>query len=265
MQPSIRQFLAGLHPLRILVRQRFLIVQLLKRDIASRTSGTWMGGLWLIIQPSLQVIAFWFLLDLVFRARSPGTITYLEYFLTSMLPWLFISDSLNRSLTVLSEFGALYQRTRFPVSVLPLLPVVLSAIIYLPIYCFVAAFFQGGLAGLKALVIIAGLFIWVYPFAYFLAVIGLFVREVRQIFPFMLTMLLYVTPVMYAPEMLPDSVRWMLAFNPFADIVALLQGWLHDFPVEPGNVLRPLLLWVCSAAPAWLLFKRTEPHMREML
>ncbi|NBY21326.1 MAG: ABC transporter permease [Gammaproteobacteria bacterium] len=257
--------LSGLSPLKILFKQRFLIVQLVRRDIVGRTSGTLMGGLWLIAQPALQVMAFWFLLDFVFQARSPGRITFLDYFLMGMLPWLFFSEVLNRSIHVLSEFGALYQRTRFPVEVLPLLPLVLNLIIYLPVFMIVAIYFQGWMAGLKAAGILLVLFVWTMPFAYLLAVMGLFVREVRQVFPFFLTMVLYVTPILYAPDMLPASVRWAMAFNPMADVIALIQGWLHDFPIERGNWLRPLIIWIILVTPAFILFRRTEPQMREML
>ena len=44
-------------------------------------------------------------------------------------------------------------------------------------------------------------------------------------------------------------------------MVALLQ----DLPLTPGNLLRPLALWLLALAPAWVLFRRTEPHMREAL
>ena len=261
----MKKLFSGLSPFIILFQQRFLILQLVKRDIVGRTSGTVMGGIWLIAQPALQVMAFWFLLDFVFRVRSPGRITFLDYFLIGMLPWLFFSEVLNRSLNVLSEFGALYQRSRFPVSVLPLLPLVLNLVIYLPIYLIVAIYFQGMIAGLKAVAVLLTLFVWAVPFVYLLAVIGLFIRETRQVFPFFLTMVLYVTPILYAPDMLPESVRWAMAFNPMADVIALIQGVLHDFDMERGNWLRPLILWMILLTPSWILFKRTEPHMREVL
>jgi len=149
--------------------------------------------------------------------------------------------------------------------VLPLLPLVLNLVIYLPIYLIVAIYFQGLMAGLKAVAVLLTLFVWAIPFAYLLAVIGLFVRETRQVFPFFLTMVLYVTPILYAPDMLPESVRWAMAFNPMADVIALIQGVLHDFEIERGHWLRPLLLWLALLTPSWILFKRTEPHMREVL
>lgn len=257
--------LSGITPLTLLIRQRFLILQLVRRDIVGRTRGTLLGWLWLIAQPALQVLAFWFLLDVVFQARSPGQVRYLNYFLIGMLPWLFLNEALNRSINVLTEFAALYQRSRFPVAVLPLLPMVLGLLIYLPVYVWVAIYFQDALAGLKAVLIMLMLFVWVIPFAYLLSVLGLFVREVRQVFPFVLTMIMYVTPILYSPDALPESVRWALAFNPIADLMTLIQGWINGLPVEPGNWVRPLVLWLALATPAWVLFRRSEPHMREVL
>ena len=265
MTSLLKKLISGITPLLLLFRQRFLILQLARRDIIGRTHGTWLGWSWLVAQPALQVIAFWFLLDVVFQVRSPGQVRYLNYFLIGMLPWLFISDVLNRSINVLSEFGALYQRSRFPVEVLPLLPMALGLLIYLPVYAGVAIYFQDWLAGLKAIVILVLLFVWMVPLAYGLSVLGLFVREVRQVFPFLLTMIMYLTPIMYAPSSLPESLRWALAFNPFADIMALIQGWIHGFPIELGNWLRPLAIWLILLTPAWIVFRRTEPHMREVL
>lgn len=261
----LKKSLSGISPLLLLIRQRFLILQLLRRDIVGRTRGTLLGWLWLIAQPALQVIAFWFLLDIVFQMRSPGQVRYLNYFLIGMLPWLYLSEVLNRSINVLNEFAALYQRSHFPVAVLPLLPMVMGLLIYLPVYAGVAVYFQDGLAGLKAIAIMLLLFVWVIPFAYLLSVFGLFVREVRQVFPFLLTMIMYVTPILYAPDALPESVRWALAFNPIADLMALIQGWINGLPVEPGNWVRPLVLWLVLSTPAWVLFRRSEPHMREVL
>jgi len=142
MQRILKKLFSGFSPIVLLFRQRFLILQLLRRDIVGRTRGTLLGWLWLIAQPALQVIAFWFLLDIVFQMRSPGQVRYLNYFLIGMLPWLYLSEVLNRSINVLNEFAALYQRSRFPVAVLPLLPMVMGLLIYLPVYAGVRSIFR---------------------------------------------------------------------------------------------------------------------------
>lgn len=256
---------AYLGPFRVLSKHRDLIRRLVYRDIISRTSGTVLGGVWLLLQPALQVAAFWFLLDLVLKVRTPGSVPFLDYFLTAILAWFFISEVLSRSLNVLSEYAALYQRTVFPIKVLPLVPLLMACLIYTPAFVLVSALLAGGVAAIKALAIMLGLTVWLLPGCYLLSLLGLFIRESRQVFPFILTMLMYLSPIMYQPEALPERFRPLMQWNPMADVLAIVQHLIHGLPLDSGNVVRPSLLWAVLMVPAWILFARAEPHMREEL
>jgi lipopolysaccharide transport system permease protein len=265
-QRFARNAVAGLvEPFKILFTQRALLRLLIKRDIVNRTAGTLLGGLWMLAQPALQMLAFWFLLDFVLKVKFPGQVSFVNYFLIGMVPWVLIAEVLGRSMTVLSEFSALYRRSLFPLSILPVIPLILAALIYGTVFAITVAVLEGPAQALSAVGIIAALVVWLLPFCYFLAVIGLFVKDVAQVFPFVLTMLLYLTPILYMPEMLPEKLRAFLVFNPFADVMALIHAALQGLPFTAGQWLRPLLLWTLLLAPAWALFRRTEPHMREAL
>lgn len=259
------QVLGLVGPIRALIRHRDLLRVLIKRDIAVRTSGTLLGGLWVLAQPALQILALWFLLGFVLKVRFPGRVPFVSYFLLGMLPWLFMAEVMSRTLSVMSEFGSLYQRSAFPVEVLPLLPLSVSGAVYGIIYIAVAGLLQGPYAALWAAAISLGLTIWLLPVCYLLAVLGLFISDVRALFPFVLTLTMYLTPIMYMPEMLPGFLRSVMILNPFADLIAVMHGALEGLPVTAGNLLRPFALWLMLLAPAWIIFRRTEPHMREVL
>ena len=244
---------------------RALFALLMRREVVSRTSGTWLGGLWMLAQPALQVVALWFLLDVVLKVRFPGQAPFLNYFLVGMLPWLMVNEVLQRNLQVLSEFGALYQRTAFPLAILPLLPLAVTGLTYGGIYAVVVGLLEGPGAFFRAPLAVAAILLWLLPFSYLFAVVGLFLRDARQLIPFVLTLLMYVTPIMYLPDALPHGMRILLPLNPLADIMTLLHGLLQGMPWGPGNLLRPLALWLLLLGPAWLLFRRAEPHMREEL
>ncbi|HXH03524.1 MAG TPA: ABC transporter permease [Candidatus Competibacteraceae bacterium] len=252
-------------PLRLLVTQRSLLAVLIRRDMQVRTSGTVLGGIWMLAQPALQVLALWFLLDFVLRVRFPGQVAFVDYFLLGMLPWLMVSEIISRSLSVLSEFGELYQRSVFPVRVLPLLPILFSGLVYGVVYTLIAGLLTGPAGALGAALLVLALLLWLMPLAYLMAVLGLFVRDLRQIAPFALTMILYLTPIMYMPDMLPEGLRAFLVLNPFADWMALIHAVLQDMAWSSGNLWRPLLLWLLLLASAWKLFLRSEPHIREEL
>jgi ABC-type polysaccharide/polyol phosphate export permease len=78
-------------------------------------------------------------------------------------------------------------------------------------------------------------------------------------------MIMYVTPILYQPAALPDSVQALLAWNVMADVVGLIEGWLFDAPVTWRNLWQPILLWLVMMPVAWWLFRRAEPHLREAL
>lgn len=252
-------------PLRLLWGHRELLRLLAKRDIAVRTSGTALGGIWMILQPGLQVLAFWFLLDFVLRVRFPGKVSFLDYFLIGMVPWLMVSEVMNRSLAILTEFGALYRRSAFPLPILPLLPLLVSGSIYGVVYVGTVLLLQGPVVALRAPAIMLGLMLWLVPICYMLAVVGVFLREVGQVFPFLVTMLMYLTPILYMPQMLPEPVRAWWVLNPFADLMAVIHGLLQGLPYTAGNLLRPVLVWALLLGPAWVMFRRSEPHVREAL
>ncbi len=261
-----------LEPLRTAVAQRHLILMLIRRDIAGRTSGTMLGAGWLLLQPALQMLGFWFLLDLVLQVRFPGRLSFVEYFLIGMLSWFMIAEVLQRSLNVFQEFASIYQRTPFPLAILPLVPLFMSGLIFMIVNALVAGLLEGWLAVPVSMLNTLMLLIWLLPFCYILAVVGLFLKDLGQFFPFFISLLMYLTPILYLPQLLPESLSWILQVNPFADLMATLHFRLQDMPWTvdqmawtPIHFWRPFLWWLLLLGPAWVLFRRAEPHIREML
>ncbi|WP_236839379.1 ABC transporter permease [Beggiatoa leptomitoformis] len=254
-----------LSPFQAVYQHKHLVFLLLKRDVITRTSGTWLGDAWLLLQPALQIVGFWFLLDVVLKVKFPSGVAFVTYFLLSMLPWLFIAEVLNRSLNVLSEFGGLYRRAVFPIIILPLLPLILSSVLYAIVMAIIAGLMQGWSAiptGIFSIFILA---IWLMPMCYLLAIIGLFLKDISQFFPFLITITMYLTPIMYMPDLMPEPLQWILVINPVADVMRLIHASIQGLSWDYFNIIRPVCLWLLLLGPAWVLFHRAEPHVREML
>jgi ABC-type polysaccharide/polyol phosphate export permease len=123
-----------LQPLVALWRHRLLVGLLIRREVVGRTSGTLFRAGWLLIGPGLQVLAFWFLLDVVLRIRLPGHVVFLDYFLVGILAWFLMVEVLQRALGIFAEQAALYQRGDFPLVLLPLLPLVMGLLVHGTVY-----------------------------------------------------------------------------------------------------------------------------------
>ena len=257
----------GLHaPFKTAAANASLLWVLIRRDLANRTSGTLLGGFWPLIQTALQVVGFWFLFDVIYGIRfSTAGPSFLEYLLVGILPWLCLVEVLSRATTMLQEFSPLYKRNPFPLEILPLLIMVIPCAVFGLVYVVVAGFLYGPGTALLALTVIPLLLLWLLPLCLLLPVLGLFMKDFAQALPFLLTMAMYATPILYFPEMLPEAARPWLVLNPFADVMALIHGLIQGMEVTPGNLLRPFGLWALLLGPAWLVFRRSQPHVREVL
>ncbi len=243
-----------------------LLRVLLAREITARTSGTVLGASWMLLQPALQTAAIWFLLQVVLRIRFPelqGGFT--EYYLAGMVPWLMLSEIMLRSLSILQEYAPIYQRTAFPVALIPLLPPILSGAIYILIYLVVAAMFGGSVAAASSVIYMLFLLVWLLPVIYLLAIIGVFIRDAQQIAPFILTMVLYLTPIFYLPTAMPNWLAWWLLINPFAHIVGIAHAVIGGQPLHFGGLIGLGAIWLILAYPTWRMFRRVEPMIREAL
>jgi len=242
-----------------------LIGLLVKREIIARTAGTFLGALWLVLQPALQVLAWWFLLDFILQVRLKSATSFVDYYLIGMVPWLMIADSLNRNLYVLREYGPLYQKAIFPIETLPIVPIIVTAISYGGIYAILVGLQQGLAAAILALLLLAVLLLWLLPFAYLFALTGLFLRDLAQIIQFGLGLMFYFTPVLYEPQMLPKHLQTLLIFNPFADWMAVFHGLLQHNPLSMGAIFRLLLWFVLTLPLAMHCFRRYGIYAREAL
>ena len=242
-----------------------LLWVLVKRDITSRTSGTVLGGLWPLIQPSLQVLGFWFLFDIIYGMRLNAGPSFLQYLLVGMLPWLCISEVLSRASNMLLEFSPLYKRNTFPLEILPLLIMIIPCLVYSAVYFFLNLAMFGLLPAVYSLAVIPLLMLWLLPLCLLLPVLGLFMKDFAQAIPFLLMITMYATPILYFPSMLPEAVRPWLWLNPFSDVMALIHGAVQGGDMSWFNLLRPLAIWLVFMSPAWLVFRRSMPHVREVL
>ncbi|MDY6982651.1 MAG: ABC transporter permease [Pseudomonadota bacterium] len=252
-------------PLRACINHASLLRMLVRRDLVARTSGTVLGKLWPVVQPALQILGFWFMFDIVYGMRAQRGNDYLEYLLIGMLPWLLLSEVLVRASGLFREFASLYRRTPFPVELLPILIMVIPGCVHMFVFFCLAFGFHGPLAAVQSLVVIPLLLLWLLPLALLFSVLGVFLRDFAQGLPFLLMLIMYATPILYFPDMLPDGFRDWLWINPFADLVAVIHAVVDESAIPRNSAARLIGLWLLLLGPCWAVFRRSVPHVREVL
>ncbi len=259
-------FLCIYMPCLSLIQNKGLFWVLYKREFRTKTAGTSLGVFWLVGQQALQVLALWFLIDVILQVRFPSETPFVNYLLVGMIPWLLISEVLSRSTNLFQEYSDLFKRTIFPLEILPLLSMIFSLSIFLVIYLFVVFILNGWLSLLLSLLVFFVLFLWLLPLVYLFATLGVFIKDFGKVMPFLLTMMMYLSPILYMPVLIPEKYQFYLIFNPIADVMSAIHSVINDHQLPASNVsLRLFVEWFLLLAPSWLFFKRAEKHIRDIV
>jgi lipopolysaccharide transport system permease protein len=246
------------YPPRSLWQNRRLIQTMVRRDILSRYRGSFGGTLWTILNPLLLMSTYFFVFGVVFKTRFAGDTSrtgYVLYFLAGMLPWLAFAEAVGRSPYVIVEHRNFVKKLLFPLETLPVNLVIsgiVTEMIGLIIFLAGLLLIRGSIPWtvvwlpallLPQLMLTAGL-------CWFLAALGVFVRDLGQIIGFILTLWLYLTPIFYSETQVPAAAVGLLSVNP---MWALVRAYRAIFLERHApDALSLGALWAASVVAAIL-------------
>ena len=233
-------------------QNRSLIRTMVRRDILGRYRGSFGGAFWTLLNPLLLMMTYFFVFGVVLRARfgeDTSRTGFALYFLAGMLPWLAFSEAAGRAPSVLLEHRNFVKKLVFAVETLPVNLVVaglVTEIFGIALFLAACLLFRGGVPAtqlwLPALLVPQILF--TAGLCWFLAALGVFVRDLGQIIGFLLTLWFFLTPICYPEGSLPPAAAPLLAKNP---LYVLVRGYRSVLLEGVPPALGPLWkLWVVS-------------------
>ena len=250
---SPNRFSSGL---RELWNFRQLISIMVRRDFLGRYRGSLMGAFWPVINPLGHLMLYTFVFCIVLKVKfsnDPSTSNFAIYLMTGLLPWGALAESLARSTTAILEVPNLVKRVVFPLEILPWVLVVSSmlsaavgmtllvpaACIYLHTVHWTIIFLP--LIVLSQVLLIGGL-------SWFLASIGVFVRDVRHMISLLLSVWMYMTPIVYPAKAIPANLHFLCWLNPMAGIIGdyrrvILEGVPPDWSVFALYTTMAVFAW----------------------
>jgi ABC-2 type transport system permease protein len=231
-------------------RYRDLVLTLVARELKVRYRRSIIGFVWTMLQPLLMMLVFYLVFSNLFRFNLPH---YPVYALAGILFWNFFSQSIVSSMNSLRGNAALLQKLPVPKAVFPLATVI-SGVVNLvfalvPTLVIVAVLEDGlspALLFLPVSILLAALF--TFGAGLLLSPLAVFFSDVVELIGVLLTVLMYLTPVFYPMNILPDKVRWVVRFNPVRSILEVFRD-----PIQQGKVPPLEHLAVCVVITALAL------------
>lgn len=201
----------------------YLIKGLVVRDISSRYRGSAIGFLWSFITPVLMLAVYTFVFSTVFKARWPGgSASKAEFALilfAGLMVFNVIAECLSRSPGIIVGNANYVKKVVFPLEVLPVV-ILLSALFNLMTSLIVWTFFCVLFIGLPPATIfllpavVAPLILISLGCAWFLASLGTYLRDVGQVIGVFITMLMFLSPIFYPLDALPEQFRKIISISP---------------------------------------------------
>jgi lipopolysaccharide transport system permease protein len=210
-------------------RHRYLLWRLVRREVEVRYRGTWLGPAWALLTPLLMLMVYTFVFAYVFQIRwgDSGASSTMEFALAlfaGLTAFNVFAETLHSSPGLISGNVNYVKKVVFPLELLPLAKfigaLVQGALSFgvLLLACLVVRGELPWTAGFLPVVLLP-LALWSLGCAYFLAPLGVLVRDVGQMVGLVVTVLLFMSAVFFPIERIPPPWQSLMMFNPLVPVI----------------------------------------------
>lgn len=234
------------------------------RDLIVHYKQTYLSVLWIVIRPLLTMGIFVLLFGRI-AGMSSQDIPYPLFVLMGMLPWQFFSGSVNQAANSLIDHKGLLTKVYFPRILIPSCILFVHLVDFLVIYTlflgmmvyyqtpFLTSIFLTPLFLLITLLFSLGCSLW-------LSALCISYRDIRIILPYLFQLSLFLSPIAYSTELIPQKYLWIFSLNP---LVGIIEGFRWaTFGSESAFLGYSMGLSIASTllilGSGYLFFRRQE-------
>lgn len=205
-------------------RYRELFIILAWRDISVRYKQTIIGIVWAIIRPVLTMAVFTVIFGYIAKLPSDGSTPYALLVFAAMLPWSLFSSALSEASNSLISNANLIGKVYFPRLIIPIAAIVTAFIDFLISFVILLAmmgyyqFVPGWQIVLLPAFIILALLASLGP-GLWITALNVKYRDFRYVIPFVVQFGLYISPVGFSSNIVPDQWRFLYSINPMVGVI----------------------------------------------
>lgn len=258
-------------------RNRQLCVALIRREVVGRYRGSMLGLFWSLFNPVLMLLVYTFVFSVIFKQRWSQSLgeSQAEFALilfAGLMVFNLFAECVNRAPGLVLSQANYVKKVVFPLEILPWVSLG-SAIFHTGVSLLVWGLFYcvlvGGLPPWTALlfpIILLPVVGVVMGLSWFLAALGVYVRDVSQVVGLLVTVLMFLSPIFYPVTAIPEEYREVLQLNPLTISIEqarmiLIGGAYPDLPQFTTQLLVSFV--VASLGYAW--FQKTRKGFADVI
>ncbi len=251
-----------------------ILFELAKRDFQKQYMGSYLGFIWVYLQPLLFVSVIYMIFNFGLKSAAlVDSVPFVVHLITGIIAWFYIAGNLNSNTRVIMQHSFLLKKVNFRLSMLPIVNLMSSVIPH--IFLIFVTIFIVYLNGLTLSVYLLQLVYYFIAMFFLLLGIGwltsssqLFIPDISKFMSLIITFGFWLTPIFWDINRIPKDYQWLINLNPFAYII---QGYRDSIYLEIGFWEKPYeTFYFWSITIVFLLvgisvFKRLRPHFAEVV
>jgi len=254
-------------------RYRFLLRELVVRDLKVRYAGSVFGFFWAFVNSIWQLGLYSLVFSVILRTPlvGEGTTSFPAFLFAGLLPWMAFSEGLLRGTMAIVDSSNLVKKLSFPSEIL-VLSVAISALVHSG-FAFVVFFLirlvAAGIVWSELPVLLVGLvgqFAVTLGVSLLLAALYVYMRDITHGVQLVISALFYLTPILYPAALVPPRFSWAVNGNPLSTVVATYRAFLLGS--QPPS-LKALVALILSGAVTlvlgWTVFRRFSGRFSDEL
>ena len=251
-----------------LYEYRELLKTSISKDVRGKYKNSVLGILWSFLNPLLQIAVYAIVFPLIMKSNLPN---YTVFLCCGLIPWNFFSAAISRTSFTMVENGNIIKKVYFPREILPISVVTSEAINFIIPTIIILAFVLGYGMGLSKFLIFYPLvllvqYVLLIGISFIVSSVTVYFRDLQHFIGIALQLLFYATPIVYAPNTIPENFQWILKFNPMTYVI---NGYRDIFYYKQmpdlSSMAMVLVIGIIVCLLGYFIFSKLQRKFAEEL
>lgn len=246
---------------------RQMIFSLVKKELRGRYKGSVLGFLWTFINPLLQLVVYTLVFSIIMRT---GIEKFYLYLFIGLVPWMFFSGSMTGGAACIINQKDMVKKIYFPREVMPI-SYVLSGFVnmLLTFIVVILVILVSGIGvNLKVWIFLPVImiveFVMALGGALLTSALTVYFRDLEYILGILMMAWMYMTPVVYTMEMVPEWLRPIFNLNPMTPVINAYRDILYykQMP-ELSTLIQGFVLGIIVIIVGYIVFNKLQKGFAE--
>ena len=256
--------------LKELWQYREMIFNLVKRDLKSRYKESVLGFFWMLLNPLLQLCVYTIVFSVIMRTNNIDK--YYLFLFVALVPWIFFNSCFTAGTSIIISQQDMIKKIYFPREVLPISFVLAQFInMFLSLIVVLIVSILSGVsitaqAIIQLPVIMAIEFILALGVTFIASALTVYFRDLEYIVNIISLAWMYLTPIIYSVEMVPEQLLTLFYLNPMTTITIAYRDILY-YGIAPrlNTLLNAFIIGIFVLVIGNITFGKLKQHFVEEL